>query len=73
MTFLPSFARMTMWFVPWADPLLQGLVETPATDKAIEPASIGTNPGAGPEAAAERRPGGGALGRARADRLLSMP
>ena len=29
MSLLPSFARMTIWFIPWADPLLQAVLELP--------------------------------------------
>ncbi len=34
MSLLPSFARMTIWFIPWADPLLQTVLELPPADGA---------------------------------------
>ncbi len=38
MSLLPSFARMTIWFIPWADPLLQTVLELPPEAPAEEEA-----------------------------------
>ena len=38
MSLLPSFARMTIWFIPWADPLLQTMLESPPAPEAEEAA-----------------------------------